>query len=150
MNKRAFTLIELLVVVLIIGILAAVALPQYQKAVYKTRYAIMKPLTRAIANAQQAYYLANGNYASNFEDLGFDVQGATFDGNALRFPWGHCVLDGSYTVYCYNETISMSYHIILDSFIAYCSAYKDKPIHHQICKAETGKSAPFADTYYTY
>ncbi len=67
-----FTLIELLVVVLIIGILAAVALPQYQKAVLKSRVTQVIPLIRAVADAQQVYFLANGTYAENVDELGVD------------------------------------------------------------------------------
>ena len=69
-----FTLIELLVVVLIIGILAAVAVPQYQKAVWKSRASNMLTFTLDLATAQQTYFMTNGVYATQFDelDLGFD------------------------------------------------------------------------------
>lgn len=69
MNNKAFTLIELLVVVLIIGILAAVALPQYQKAVWKSRTAQLYAAVKAISTAQEAYFMANGTYATRFDEL---------------------------------------------------------------------------------
>ena len=69
-NKRGFTLIEVLVVVLIIGILAAVALPQYQKTVWKVRFSSYLPILKAIKDAQEIYWLTNGSYARNFDELG--------------------------------------------------------------------------------
>ena len=68
-KNAAFTLIELLVVVLIIGILAAIAVPQYQVAVMKARYTQMIILGNAIRQAQDRYYMANGYYTTQIEDL---------------------------------------------------------------------------------
>ena len=72
-NKQAFTLIELLVVVLIIGILVAVAVSQYQKAVEKSRAAEVWAVLKTMYQAQKSYHLANGKYADSFEELDIDL-----------------------------------------------------------------------------
>lgn len=74
-RRSGFTLIELLVVVLIIGILSAIALPQYNKAVLRSRAATGFARLSALDQAQTAYHLANGIYATEVDDLGVGVKG---------------------------------------------------------------------------
>jgi prepilin-type N-terminal cleavage/methylation domain-containing protein len=63
-GKRGFTLIELLVVVLIIGILAAIAVPQYFKVVEKGKFAESMQWINGVKGAQERYLARNGIYFS--------------------------------------------------------------------------------------
>ncbi len=76
-NFSGFTLVELLVVVLIIGILVAVALPQYEKSVEKSRAAEAVVFFRTIAEAEKRYYMATGEYTDDISALDISFPGST-------------------------------------------------------------------------
>lgn len=70
-RRRGFTLIELLIVVVIIGILAAFAVPKFQSTKGKANAASLRSDIRNLATAQEAYFYEHAMYANNLTDLNF-------------------------------------------------------------------------------
>ena len=158
-TTRGFTLIELLVVVLIISILAAVAVPQYQKAVVKSKYMSLKPLVRSAVDAQRRYYLENGKYASYFEDLDIALPTPTssfFQANShyYQYPWGQLIIDTASAVGFVNTNFRIRYEMYFDGK-QQCMVDKTYKIGQEICKADSGRTSPSQtygtnDIYYWY
>ena len=162
-NRLGFTLIELLVVVLIIGILSAVALPQYTKSVMKARYGTLKDLTRGLADAEERYFMANNSYTGDIGELDIDLpagftlktEDAPEDTKHQRYLSQdgkvECSLNGNKVqgyAACKNTEHGLRYHIFLDSSEnankgkIFCAAMADASDiktkqAFSFCKAET-------------
>ncbi|MBR2082834.1 MAG: type II secretion system protein [Elusimicrobiaceae bacterium] len=143
-NNYAFTLIELLVVVLIIGILTAVALPQYKKAVTRSRYIEAELWGRTIYRDMQVYLLANGTYPQDLTEL--DTQfpaDATFDDSRQRYIFANkmvCSYNRTYhEIRCYIQNPAMYFILDYKTNKATCRAYSSTGAN--ICKTITGSSS---------
>ena len=84
-NRKGFTLIELLVVVLIIGILASIAIPQYFKVVEKARVAEAMSLISSIKSAEERYLTRGGAYTQDFTQLDVSYPGMSAGSISTKF-----------------------------------------------------------------
>lgn len=153
--KKGFTLIELLVVVLIIGILAAVALPQYQVAVAKSRLGGVMSQVKTMKQVAEAYYMANGAYPNDTMDgLDISIPDCELIGAGIC-KTGDYVFDflshgtnsawmdvAGYTVN--GDELVNSYHLFLDNSdkpgVIYCGARTGNETAQKVCKSLGGRT----------
>ena len=128
-----FTLFELLVVVLIIGILAAIALPQYEKTVERARAAEAMQMVSAIARANEVYKMGNGSYTKDISLLDIQVPGTEVEQGGFSrrqtklFQYGSAGIGYSNAIAIAQRLPFMNHYAIvaLDNGILLCRYYNE-------------------------
>ena len=138
-----FTLIELLVVVLIIGILAAVAVPQYQKAVFKTRLVATLTACETLFKSAELYRLANGTWPTELDEFDIEMPGSLNNTkNALNGDNFICeYISSTPSIMCYLKQGNNAQGLGIRRFFkgkCYCFAKKDHDFYNQVCKNFSG------------
>ena len=141
-GNRGFTLIELLVVILIIGVLAAVALPQYQRAVEKARFVQAITGMDILHRACETYYLANGEYPTAQSQLDIKVNLPT--NYRVVFHHSDAATFALDMFIGQNDKTTLEYvHYLQLNGKPYqgkeCRVWKDNPNLHYLCQSVSGK-----------
>lgn len=157
-HKNGFTLIELLIVVLIIGILSALAMPQYMRAVERSRMTEAVTLLDAVSKAQQRNWMGVNKFSTNFATLDVAPQGAT---GATYYTQGDPVTgvnsngfaitlyDGEYDEgyaeavrFNYNKEMTYNYTLVRFYLSEYVTCESSEPNGQSLCADFCGIEDP--------